>query len=107
MELGLVLLSPMGTMTMLARATLVVVLLCCLAVPLVHRMRSLQTRRSEPGDSVDLDVLWECYRRGEISWDEYLRGKVEVARGWSGRRLIRHVAPHRMMPHPKFDLARK
>ena len=106
MQLGLVLLSPTGTITTLARATLVVVFLCCLAVPLVHRMRSLQTRRSEPGDSVDLDVLWACYRRGEISWDEYLRGNVEVTRGWSGRRLIRHVAPRRMMPHPKFDLAR-
>ncbi len=77
MQLGLVLLSPTGTMTMLARAAFIVVLLCCLAAPLVHRMRSLQTRRSEPGDSVDLDVLWECYRRGEISWDEYLRGEVE------------------------------
>ena len=106
MQLGFVLLSPTGTMMMLARATLVVMLLCCLAVPLVYKMRSLRTRRSERGNSVALDVLCECYRRGEISWDEYLWGKVEGTRGWSGRRLIRHVAPHRMMPHPKFDLAR-
>ena len=95
MQLGLVLLSPTGTMTMLARAAFVVVLLCCLAAPLVHRMRSLRTRRPEPGDSVDLDALWERYRRGKISWDEYLRAKAEGTRGLVGTKAdpSRNSAP--------------
>ena len=85
MELGLLSLGPAGAMALLARAVFVVVLLGGLAVPLVSRMRSLRPRRStEAGDSVDLRALRELYRRGEISWDEYLRGEVEGTRGLVG-----------------------
>jgi hypothetical protein len=35
---------------------------------------------------VDLDVLWQRYKRGEISWDDYLRGEVEGVRGLVGTR---------------------
>ena len=96
MDLGLALLSPAGAMALLARAVFVVVLLCGLAVPLIHRTRSLRTRRStEAGDSVDLHALWELYRRGEISWDEYLRGEVEGTRGLIGTKAdpSRNSAP--------------
>ncbi len=83
MQFGLIVSNMTGGIAMLARVALVVVMLCCLAVPLVNRARELFAR-SEPNDSVDLDELWQRYRRGEISWDEYLRGEVEGARGLVG-----------------------
>ncbi len=82
-QFGLVVLNLTGGIAMLARVALVVVMLCFLAVPLVNRTRDLFAR-PEPNDSVNLDELWQRYRRGEISWDEYLRGEVEGARGLVG-----------------------
>ena len=85
MQLGLITASWSGGAALFVRAALVVALVCCLAAPLVSRMCSLRVR---PGseDSVDLDVLWQRYKRGEISWDDYLRGEVEGVRGLVGTR---------------------
>ena len=85
MQFGLVVLSLTGGAAMLARAALIVVMVCCLAAPLVSRMRSLR-ERAAPENPVNLDALWERYKRGEISWDEYLRGEIEGARGLVGTR---------------------
>ena len=85
MQFGLVVLSLTGGAAMLARAALIVVMVCCLAAPLVSRMRSLRERPA-PENPVNLDALWERYKRGEISWDEYLRGEIEGARGLVGTR---------------------
>jgi len=84
MQLGLVALNPAGEITMLARAAFGIVLLLCLGLPVIRGIWS--SLRAGPGsdDSLDLDELWALYRRGEISWDEYLRGKVEGARGLAG-----------------------
>jgi uncharacterized membrane protein len=84
-QFGLVALSLTGGAAMLARAALIVVMVCCLAAPLVSRMRSFRERPG-PENPVDLDALWERYKRGEISWDEYLRGEIEGARGLVGTR---------------------
>ncbi len=46
----------------------------------------MRARRPGPEDPVDLDALWERYKRGEISWNDYLRGEVEGARGLVGTR---------------------
>jgi len=83
MQFGLIAVSLTGGAALLARAALIVVMVCCLAAPLVHRMWLLRAR---PGseDPVDLDALWQRYRRGEISWDDYLRGEVEGRRGVVG-----------------------
>jgi hypothetical protein len=85
MQLGLITASWSGGAALLVRAALVVALVCCLAAPLVSRMCSLRARPG-PEDSVDLDVLWQRYKRGEISWDDYLRGEVEGVRGLVGTR---------------------
>src|SRR5215217_7582248 len=72
MQLGLITASWTGGAALLVRAALVVALVCCLAAPLVSRMCSLRAR---PGleDPVDLDVLWQRYKRGEV---EGIRGLV-------------------------------
>ena len=85
MQFGLVVLSLTGGAAMLARAALIVVMVCCLAAPLVSRMRSFRERPG-PENPVNLAALWERYKRGEISWDEYLRGETEGARGLVGTR---------------------
>ena len=85
MQFGLVVLSLTGGAAMLARAALIVVMVCCLAAPLVSRMRSFRERPG-PENPVNLAALWERYKRGEISWDEYLRGEIEGARGLVGTR---------------------
>ena len=85
MQFGLVALSLTGGAPMLARVALILVMICCLAAPLVSRMRSFRERPG-PENPVDLDALWERYKRGEISWDEYLRGEIEGARGLVGTR---------------------
>jgi hypothetical protein len=85
MQLGLIMASWTGGAALLVRAALVVALVCCLAAPLVSRMCSLRARPG-PEDPVDLDVLWQRYKRGEISWDDYLRGEVEGVRGLVGTR---------------------
>jgi hypothetical protein len=83
MQLGLIAGSLTGGAALLARAALIVAIVCCLAAPLVKRMWSLRARPG-PEDPVDLDALWQRYKRGEISWDDYLRGEVEGARGLIG-----------------------
>ena len=85
MQLGLIAFSLTGGAALLARAALIVVLVCCLAGPLIDRMWSLRVR-PVPEDPVDLDALWQRYKRGEISWEDYLRGEVEGARGLVGTR---------------------
>ena len=85
MQLGLITANWTGGAALLVRAALVVALVCCLAAPLVSRMCSLRARPG-PEDPVDLDVLWQRYKRGEISWDDYLRGEIEGARGLVGTR---------------------
>ena len=85
MQFGLVVLSLTSGAAMLARAALIVVMVCCLAAPLVSRMRSFRERPG-PENPVNLAALWERYKRGEISWDEYLRGEIEGARGLVGTR---------------------
>jgi len=80
MEFGLVALSPAGEITMLARAAFGIVILC-LAVPVIHAMWSSLRAKSKSGHSPDLDALWKRYRRGEISWDEYLRYEIEEIQG--------------------------
>jgi hypothetical protein len=69
---------------MLARAAFGIVLLLCLGLPVIRGIWSSLQTRPDSDDSLDLDELWKLYRRGEISWDEYLRGKVEGARGLVG-----------------------
>ena len=89
MQVGLTILSPTGGITVLARALFVIVLLC-LTVPAVAGVWvSLQRRTkrdSESGETLDLDALRELYKRGEISWDDYLRGEAEGVRGLVGTR---------------------
>ena len=85
MQLGLITASWTGGAALLARAALIVAIVCCLAAPLVSRICSLRARPG-PEDPVDLDVLWQRYKRSEISWDDYLRGEVEGARGLVGTR---------------------
>ncbi len=82
MQFGLIALSPPGETTMLARAVFGIVVLFVGVVPVVRGIWS--SLRARSGDSPDLDALWERYKRGEISWDEYLRGKIEGARGLAG-----------------------
>jgi hypothetical protein len=84
MQLGLVALSPAGEIMMLVRAAFGIGLLLCLGIPVISGIWSSLRTRPESDDSIDLDELWALYRRGEISWDEYLRGKVEGARGLVG-----------------------
>lgn len=84
MQVALIALSPASEITLLARAAFGVVLLLCLGVPVVSGIRSSLRIRPETEDSLDLDELWNHYRQGEISWDEYLRGKIEGARGLVG-----------------------
>ena len=84
MQFAIILLSPMTEIPLLARAAFGVVLLFCVAVPAVSGIWSSLRTRPDLADSLDLDELWKLYRRGEISWDEYLRGKVEGARGIVG-----------------------
>ena len=91
MQFGLVVLSLTGGAAMLARAALIVVMVCCLAAPLVSRMRSFRERPG-PENPVNLAALWERYKRGEISWDEYLRGEIEGARGLVGTRAEMRTA---------------
>ena len=76
MELGSIILSPAGGIATLARVAFGIVILC-LAVPVVYTMWSSLRTRSESGEAPDLDALWKRYKQGEISWDDYLRGKVE------------------------------
>ena len=85
MQFALIALSPVSESTLLARAAFGVVLLLCLGVPVVNGLlSSSRTGSNETEDSLDLDELWNRYRQGEISWDEYLRGKIEGARGLVG-----------------------
>ena len=81
MQLALVAPNPAGEITMLAREAFGIVLLVCLGIPVIGGIWSALRTRPDPGDYVDLDELWALYRRGEISWDEYLRGQVEGTRG--------------------------
>jgi hypothetical protein len=83
-QVGLIALSPASEITMLARAAFGVVLLLCVGIPVVRGIRSSLRTGPESDDSLDLDELWALYRRGEISWDEYLRGKIEGARRLAG-----------------------
>jgi|SRR5215210_1092709 len=101
MQFGLIALSPAGEITMLARAAFGVVLLLCVAVPVGRGIWSSLRAGPESDDSLDLDELWELYRQGEISWDEYLRGKIAVARGWSGRRRNRRATQRLMTWHAR------
>jgi hypothetical protein len=84
MQLGLVALNSTGEISMLARGVFGIVLLLCLGIPVIRGIWSSLRTGPEADDSIDLDELWALYRRGEISWDEYLRGKVEGARGLVG-----------------------
>ena len=87
MQVGLIMWDPVGGIATLARTAFGVAILCT-AVPVVARrwssLRRTTRRDVESGESVDLDALWGLYKRGEISWDEYLRGKVEGGRGLIG-----------------------
>jgi hypothetical protein len=82
MEIGLVALAPAGEIAMLVRALFGLVILCS-AVPVILGMWTSRAR-SESDDSPDLDALWKRYKRGEISWDDYLRVEVEGTRGLAG-----------------------
>ena len=84
MQFALIALSPVSEIPLLARAAFAVVLLFCVAVPAVSGIWSSLRTGPELEDSLDLNELWKLYRRGEISWDEYLRGKIEGARGLAG-----------------------
>jgi hypothetical protein len=84
MQFAPIALSPVSEIPLLARAAFGVVLLLCLGVPVVSGIWSSLQTRPETEDSLDLDELWNRYRQGEISWDEYLRGKIEGARGLVG-----------------------
>jgi hypothetical protein len=84
MQFALIALSPVSEIPLLARAAFGVVFLLCLGIPVVSGIWSSLRTRPETEDSLDLDELWNRYRQGEISWDEYLRGKIEGARGLVG-----------------------
>lgn len=84
MQFALIALSPVSEISLLARAAFGVVLLLCLGIPAVSGIWSSLRTRPESDDSLDLDELWNRYKQGEISWDEYLRGKIEGARGLVG-----------------------
>src|SRR5215210_3924239 len=88
MHLGLTIVSPVTEIAMLARAAFGVVIIS-LAISVLFGMfrTAFQGRRSGSLDSVDLDALYKQYRRGEISWDDYLRGEVEGARGLVGTKV--------------------
>jgi hypothetical protein len=79
MHFGLIVLSLVGEIAMLARAAFGIMILC-LAIPVLRAMWSSLRTRPRSGDSPDLDALWKRYKRGEISWDEYLRCEVEGVR---------------------------
>ncbi len=81
MQFGLVALSPPGEITVLARAAFGIVVLFVAIVPVVRGIWTSLRTRPDSDDRPDLDALWERYRRGEISWDEYLREEVEGVRG--------------------------
>ncbi|MDX6379147.1 MAG: hypothetical protein QOI57_171 [Rubrobacteraceae bacterium] len=87
MQVGLIMWGPASGITMLARIAFGLVILG-MAVPVVARRWSCLTKTigtdAESGESLNLDALWELYKRGEISWDEYLRGKIEGRRGLIG-----------------------
>jgi hypothetical protein len=83
MHFGLIVLSLVGEIAMLARAAFGIMILC-LAIPVLRAMWSSLRTRPRSDDLPDLDALWTRYKRGEISWDEYLRGKIEGARGLAG-----------------------
>ena len=84
MQSGLIASSPASEIAMLTRATFGIVLLLCVAVPAIRRMWSSLGIRPESAHSPDLDELCEHYRRGEISWDEYLRDRIGGTRGLAG-----------------------
>ena len=84
MQFALIALSPVTEIPLLVRAAFGIVLLLCVAVPAVSGIWSSLRTGPELKDSLDLNELWKLYRRGEISWDEYLRGKIEGARGLAG-----------------------
>ncbi len=81
MQFGLIAPSPASEITTLARAAFGVVLLLCMVVPVARVIWSSLRTRPESGDPPNLDELWERYRRGEISWDEYLREEAGRRRG--------------------------
>ena len=58
MQLGLIALSLTDGAALLARAALMVVLVCCLADPVVKRMWSLRVRHG-PENTVDLNAMWQ------------------------------------------------
>ncbi len=80
MQFGLIAVSPAGEVTLLARAALGIVVLLVAIITVVRGIWSALQPRSTSDDSPDLDTLWERYRQGEISWDEYLRGEIEGKR---------------------------
>jgi hypothetical protein len=84
MQFALIALSPVSEIPLLARAAFGVVFLLCLGIPVVSGIWASLRTGPETEDSLDLDELWNRYRQGEISWDEYLRGKIEGARGLVG-----------------------
>src|ERR671938_460553 len=84
MQFGLIASSPASEITTLARAAFGVVLLLCMAVPVARAIWSSLRSGPESDDSPGLDELWERYKRGEISWDEYLREEAGRARGMIG-----------------------
>ena len=84
MQVALVAVNSAGEITVLARAAFGIVLLLCLGIPVISGLQSALRTRPGSDDAVDPDELWALYRRGEISWDEYLRGKVEGTRGLVG-----------------------
>ena len=84
MQFELTALNPASEIMTLSRATFGVVLLLLVVIPTIRVMWSSLRTRIEPDNAVDLEELWVHYRHGEISWDEYLRGKVEGVRGLSG-----------------------
>ncbi len=87
MQVGLIMWGPASGIAMLARIAFGIVILG-MAIPVVARRWSRLPktigRDAESGESLNLDALWELYKRGEISWDEFLRGEVEGVRGLSG-----------------------
>ena len=87
MQVGLIMWGPASGIAMLTRIAFGIVILG-MAIPVVARRWSRLPktigRDAESGESLNLDVLWKLYKRGEISWDEYLRGKVEGRRGLIG-----------------------
>lgn len=76
MQSGLIVLALAASMAMLARAVFGFVIVC-MAIPIIYRTwSSLRSRRPALEDAPDLKALWERYKRGEISWDEYTRAEV-------------------------------